>query len=92
MADVRQVQFVQRSPSLVLLRVVPGDKYGPETEQELRKRISLYLGDLATLQIELTDSIASEISGKYRFVVQESDILKQNPESSFTPAEPNKRA
>ena len=29
MADVRQVQFVQRNPKLILLRVVPGDKYGP---------------------------------------------------------------
>ena len=26
MADVRQVQFVQKSPKLILLRVVPGDK------------------------------------------------------------------
>ena len=82
MTDVRQVQFVQRNPKLILLRVVPGDKYGPETEEELRKRIGLYLGQLATLQIELTSSIASEISGKYRFVVQESDVPKENPKSS----------
>ena len=43
-----------------------------------------YLGDLARLQIELTDSIASEVSGKYRFVIQESSVLEQNPEFSCT--------
>ena len=84
MADVRQVQFVQRNPKLILLRVVPGDKDGPGTEQELRKRMGKYLGDLARLQIELTESIASEVSGKYRFVIQESSVLEQNPEFSCT--------
>jgi len=72
MADVRQVQFVQRAPDLVLLRVVPGKNYGPGTEQELRKRISLYFEGRAELQIQLTDSIASEISGKYGFVIHEN--------------------
>jgi hypothetical protein len=72
MADVRQVQFVQRAPDLVLLRVVPGKDYGPATEQELRKRIGLYFEGRAELQIQLTDSIASEISGKYGFVIHEN--------------------
>jgi phenylacetate-CoA ligase len=77
MADVRQVQFVQRTPGQILLRVVPGTGYGAGTEQELRKRIGLYLGHAAALQIELTDTIASEISGKYRFVVHESSPPEQ---------------
>jgi phenylacetate-CoA ligase len=71
MADVRQVQFVQRAPDQILLRVVPGKDYGARTEEDLRKRLSLYLGKAARLQIELTNGIASEISGKYRFVVHE---------------------
>jgi len=91
MADVRQVQFVQRNPKLIILRVVPGNEYGPGTEEELRRRIGLYLGDLATLQIELTDSIASEVSGKYRFVVQECDTVEQNPESICTTEKNNAR-
>jgi phenylacetate-CoA ligase len=91
MADVRQVQFVQRNPKLIILRVVPGNEYGPGTEEELRRRIGLYLGNLATLQIELTDSIASEVSGKYRFVVQECDTVEQNPESICTTEKNNAR-
>ena len=73
MADVRQVQFVQRIPEMVLLRVVPGPSYGPATEQELRKRMNLYLGESVKLQIGLTESIASEVSGKYRFVVHDDN-------------------
>jgi phenylacetate-CoA ligase len=75
MADVRQVQFVQRVPEVILLRVVPGTKYGPPTEQELRKRMSLYLGESVRLQIELADNIASETSGKYRFVVHDDPAV-----------------
>ena len=79
MADVRQVQFVQRAPDQILLRVVPGKDYGAWTEEGLRKRLSLYLGKAARLQIELTDSIASEISGKYRFVVHDPSPLESQP-------------
>jgi phenylacetate-CoA ligase len=82
LSAVRQVQFVQKSPGVIILRVVPGVKYGPATEQELRKRMSLYLGDSVTLQIGLAESIASEISGKYRFVVRE-DVREGNLESAL---------
>jgi phenylacetate-CoA ligase len=71
MADVRQIQFVQRAQDQVLLRVVPGNGYGNRTEEELRRRLSLYLGKAARLHVELTDSIASETSGKYRFVIHD---------------------
>lgn len=74
MTDVRQVQFVQRTPELVVLRVVPGKEYGPATEQELRKRLGLYLEGRVELQIETTDGIASEPSGKYGFVVHEKAL------------------
>ena len=76
MADVRQVQFVQRAPDQVLLRVVPGNGYSKRTEEDLRRRLSLYLGTAARLQIELADTIASEISGKYRFVVHETSPME----------------
>lgn len=88
MHDVRQVQFEQRTPELIILRVVPGQEFGAATEKELHKRIGLYLGDSAALQIELTENIATEISGKYRFVVHNGDSSKQNPQSA-TPPEKN---
>jgi hypothetical protein len=47
----------------------------------------MYLGDGAALQIEQTDSIASEISGKYRFVVRDSGA----PIHDSRPAAPTKK-
>lgn len=72
MTDVQQVQFVQRTPSLIVLRVVAGKKYGMATERELRRRLEPYFERGAQLEVELTSSIASEISGKYRFVIREN--------------------
>jgi phenylacetate-CoA ligase len=69
MPDVRQVQFVQHELRKIALRVVPGRGYGEHTKVELRKRLSLYLGELVDLQVEETTRIASESSGKYRFVI-----------------------
>lgn len=71
MASVRQVQFVQRASGDVLLRLVAGTGYGPDQEAELRRRLHLYLRGVVPLTICPVESIASEASGKYRFVVQE---------------------
>jgi phenylacetate-CoA ligase len=69
MPDVRQVQFVQHGPSQIELRVVPGRGYGEHTRTELRKRLSLYIGQLAELRLSETSNIPTEASGKYRFVI-----------------------
>jgi phenylacetate-CoA ligase len=69
MPDVRQVQFVQYGLTDIALRVVPGRGYGEHTRAELRKRMSMYLGRLVNLKVEETAVIASEPSGKYRFVI-----------------------
>src|SRR5881227_1391792 len=66
MPDVRQVQFVQHGLTQIELRVVPGKGYGEHTKAELRKRLSLYIGQLAQLKLSETSVIASESSGKYR--------------------------
>ncbi len=71
MPEVAQVQFVQRDPHSVVLRVVPGKNYGPDTRAELRRRMSLYLNGLVDLSLEEVASITSEASGKYRFVINE---------------------
>ncbi len=78
MPEVRQVQFVQTARDAVLLRVVPGRAYGAQTEQELRRRFGLYLKGAATLRVEEVESIASEASGKYRFVIQEMGAKEQH--------------
>lgn len=74
MSEVSQVQFVQNSARSITLRVVPGVGYGEATRTELRKRLDLYLQGRATLEIQEAAPIASEVSGKYRFVVNASEI------------------
>lgn len=73
MTEVRQVQFVQYGLEDIAVRVVPGRGYGDHTKAELRKRMRLYLGELVNLQVEETTGIASEASGKYRFVISPSN-------------------
>jgi phenylacetate-CoA ligase len=68
MRDVRQVQFVQRDPQHVTLKVVAGNGYSQRTEDELRRRMQPYLEKESSLTIVTADSIPSEPSGKYRFV------------------------
>lgn len=71
LANVRQVQFVQRQQDEVILRVVPGRGYDAEARQELQRRLDLYLKGAARLTIEEVDVIPAEVSGKYRFVKSE---------------------
>jgi len=79
MPDVRQVQFVQHGLSDIELRVVPGKGYGEQTKAELRKRLSLYIGELAELKLNETTIIASEASGKYRFVISNMRAHENGP-------------
>lgn len=74
MPDVRQVQFLQKAPDWVVLRVVPGRGFGPQTAAELRRRFRLYLDESTRLDLEEVENIASERSGKYRFVINDLPI------------------
>jgi phenylacetate-CoA ligase len=71
--DVRQVQFIQRDPAHVILKVVAGNSYSHLTEEELRRRIQPYLEQESSLTIVTADSLPSEPSGKYRFVKTNED-------------------
>lgn len=75
--EVRQVQFIQRDPTHVTLKVVAGLGYGAHTEQELRQRLRPYLGEQIDLTIATTDHIAAEPSGKYRYVKRWDDNAVQ---------------
>jgi len=73
MPDVRQVQLVQVALDRVTIRVVPGKGYGDATRGELHKRLNLYLQNQAQLTIKEVQNIEVGLSGKYRFVINESD-------------------
>lgn len=79
MPTVRQVQFVQRGQAEIVLRVVPGAGYDAGVRDELRRRLALYLRDGLPLRLEEVGAIASEASGKYRFVVHEASVAAPQP-------------
>jgi len=71
MKEIRQAQFVQTGDASVILRVVPGNSYSADTVKELRSRMLRYLGADVALSVEETQSIQSEASGKFRFVIHD---------------------
>ena len=77
MAEIRQAQFVQPNPEEVRLDLVPADGFGSDTIDELRRRLYPYFRDQIRFSVRAVDMIASEPSGKYRFVkreYEESDL------------------
>jgi phenylacetate-CoA ligase len=71
MPEVRQAQFIQPSRTEIRLDVIPGNGFGSHTVEELKRRLHPYLGDEARFTVRPVESIASEVSGKYRFVKKE---------------------
>jgi phenylacetate-CoA ligase len=71
MPEIRQAQFVQPNPDEVRLDVIPGNGYGAHTVDELQRRLYPYFRGQVRFSIRSVNSIASEISGKYRFVKKE---------------------
>jgi phenylacetate-CoA ligase len=68
MRGVERFQIVQLQPDSLLIYIVNNGS-GDVDEQFLRKNISRKMGEKTTVSIEYVDSISSERSGKYRWVV-----------------------
>ena len=67
MRDVRQVQFLERDPAHVVLKVVTGNGYSQRTEDELRRRMQPYLEKECNLTIVTADATSSGSPKKYEF-------------------------
>jgi phenylacetate-CoA ligase len=79
--EIRQAQFVQPGPGEIRLDVIPADGYGPNTVEELQRRLFPYLRGQVRFSVRPVERIASEISGKYRFVKTEYDEV--NPHATL---------
>ena len=64
-----QVQVVQEKLTFLRLRMVPGDGFGPESQQRIAKLVRNTFGAEMRFEVELVDAIPPEPSGKYRFCV-----------------------
>jgi phenylacetate-CoA ligase len=68
-SGVRQVQFVQRRRDRVIARVVRGPAWTEAAGRQLVARVRTWLGDTMDVEVEFTDAIPLEPSGKYRFSI-----------------------
>lgn len=69
---VKQMQIVQKKINQLLFRIVKSEDYNEHTIDQIYRLAADRFGNSMKFEVELTDSIQSEISGKYRFCI--SDI------------------
>jgi len=65
---IQQIQVIQETKDLILIKVVKGPKF---TEEEMRTMLEIirrYLGDVV-IKVEYVDSIPTTEAGKLRFVI-----------------------
>jgi len=66
---VREAQIVQEEPDRVRVRVVPGAEFGARTEEELKQRVRLRLGEGVRVEVERVKEIERGAGGKFRAVI-----------------------
>lgn len=70
---VAQAQFVQEKKDEIILRLAPGEGFGPESEAFLEREIRKFFGSTINYRQEIVDSIPVSPSGKYRFSISTLD-------------------
>jgi len=66
---LKQMQIVQEQVDLLIFRVVKGEHFTEQTEQEIGRLARERFGSRMHWQLEYVDTIQSELSGKYRFCI-----------------------
>ena len=66
---IRQIQFIQNEPGVVVINLVKGPGWTMNSMNELKARVRHYLGGEIRMRIEFKDQIPHEQSGKYRFSI-----------------------
>lgn len=70
---IAQMQIVQQSLDLIVLRLVPGPDFSAATEHALVKYFKSLFGMSAHIEISLVPEIPPEPSGTYRFAISHVD-------------------
>jgi phenylacetate-CoA ligase len=67
--EVRAFKIVQETRQRLRVQVVPAAGWSASVEEAIRDALRARLGRATQVEVELTDSIPAERSGKYRYVV-----------------------
>lgn len=71
---VERFKIVQESPARVRVMVVPGAQWTEAVARDIRRGIRERMGGDVGVEVECTDAIAAEGSGKYRYVVSHAGV------------------
>ncbi len=66
---VEQLQLVQESRTLLRLRLVPGERFGHDSQAKIATLVADLFGPRMRHEVELVSAIPQEPSGKYRFCI-----------------------
>lgn len=66
---IQQMQVVQEEARRLVVNLVPGTDFGPETEAALVSALQDYLGSEVAVEVVQVARIPQEESGKYRFTI-----------------------
>ena len=66
---VKQFKIIQESPDLTRVLVVPDEAWAPSVQEAVRAGLQQRLGPTVNVDVQVTDEIPPEKSGKYRYVV-----------------------
>lgn len=81
--QVRAYQLAQEDPSMVDVRIVPGQGFGVETESYIRESVSSILGPSVRVIVRIMDDIPATRAGKRMVVVSGaySGVNRSHPDS-----------
>ena len=71
LVNIREAQIYQRVPGEIIIRIVPGDKYANNDEEELLRQTRKRVGKDTGITLKYVDSLERSKTGKLRFVVSE---------------------
>ena len=83
---VKEYQFFQKSPGIVLLTIVRDEGYNDRDTEEIKRELSAKMDETVEIRIRFAENIPRTARGKYIFLVQEycpeSDAGSTIPERS----------
>ena len=69
-AEIRQVQFVQKEPGKLILKIAPGNNFNKNSLNFIRKAFLERLHPNFTFRIQIVDGIPRTSSGKHKYIDQ----------------------
>jgi phenylacetate-CoA ligase len=73
---IAQAQLIQKAKESLVLKVVRGPAFGPESERLIRAKVLDFFGPKMHYAIEFVETIAPTASGKHRFSICELDPME----------------